>query len=259
MLTEFLDTRFPNDYGKNEKAVVILSGGLDSTILLAIASQYYDVTALTFNYNQKQAAEIDFARWHTEKRGIEHKVLNISFLGDIARGVSTNIAGSEIAMPTIRDVLGNPQPPTYVPFRNMILNSIGFSFAESVGAKYIMTGLQTTDQYGYWDTSARFVDKMNSVAEENRLHKIKMLAPFSGLDKATEILLSVQLPLEARVNFAKTLTCYNPNEKAEACGECPSCAERIAAFGKVGLEDPAAYSKVIPWDKIIQHYNTTKV
>lgn len=232
--------------------VSVLSGGLDSTILTYILAKKYGkdrVYALSYNYGQKQKRELDMARATCNWIGIKHKVLDLSILGEIVKEVSANISGTDVSMPTIKDVLGDPQPKTYVPFRNMILNSLAFSFAESNKASHVFTGLQVHDEYGYWDTSQRFVDSMNAVADQNRSHKVKLEAPFSALSKYEEILIAQEL---GNVVFEYTLTCYDPDKDGNSCGKCPSCSERIANFAKAGIKDPIPYNMDIPWDKLIK-------
>lgn len=232
--------------------VSVLSGGLDSTILTYILAKKYGkdrVYALSYNYGQKQKRELDMARATCNWIGIKHKVLDLSILGEIVKEVSANISGTDVSMPTIKDVLGDPQPKTYVPFRNMILNSLAFSFAESNKASHVFTGLQVHDEYGYWDTSQRFVDSMNAVADQNRSHKVKLEAPFSALSKYEEILIAQEL---GDVVFEYTLTCYDPDADGNSCGKCPSCSERIANFAKAGIKDPIPYNMDIPWDKLIK-------
>lgn len=227
--------------------VSVLSGGLDSTIMTYILTKKYGpdrVYALSYNYGQKQVEELYRANMTTEHLGIAHKILDLSILGDIVKNVSANISGTDVAMPTIKDVLGDPQPKTYVPFRNMILNSLAFSFAEANKASYVFTGLQVHDEYGYWDTSQKFVDCMNAVADQNRTHKVKLEAPFSQLSKYDELMISNELD---NVRLDYTLTCYNPNSKGESCGKCPSCAERIQNFMKAKMKDPIKYSIDIEW------------
>lgn len=233
--------------------VSVLSGGLDSTILTYILVKKYGrdrVFALSYNYGQKQKRELDMAKATCNWLGIAHKVLDLSILGDIVKNVSANISGTGVAMPTIKDVLGDPQPKTYVPFRNMILNSLAFSFAESNKASHVFTGLQVHDEYGYWDTTQRFVDGMNAIAGQNRSHKVKLEAPFSALSKYDEILIANEL---GNVQFIFTLTCYNPDADGNSCGKCPSCSERIANFAKAGVKDPIPYSINIPWEQLIAH------
>jgi len=236
----------------NHNVVSVLSGGLDSTIMTYILAKKYGVDkvyALSYNYGQKQKKELIMAASTCNYLDIKHHVLDLSILGEIVRDVSANIGGSGVAMPTIKEVLGDPQPKTYVPFRNMILNSLAFSFAEANKASHVFTGLQVHDEYGYWDTSQRFVDSMNAVAAQNRTHKVKLEAPFSHLSKHQEIEIAKEL---GGVKFEFTLTCYDPDEEGRSCGKCPSCSERISNFAKAGMADPILYSINIPWDKLIK-------
>ena len=233
-------------------AIVILSGGMDSTIALRLCIEKYgkdNVRALTYFYGQKQSLEIEKAKATTEKLGVLHKVFDLSVLGEISKGFSANV-DSNIEMPTIKDVLGDPRPKTYVPNRNMILMSVAAAFAEVEGFDTIIMGLQIHDEYGYHDTTARFVNKINDVLSENRIIKIKVIAPFSGMSKFDEI--KVLQALDGDVGLlAGTLTCYNPDTEGKSCGKCPSCSERIANFAKAGLVDPIPYSVDIPWSKLI--------
>jgi 7-cyano-7-deazaguanine synthase len=202
------------------------------------------VFALSYDYGQKQRVELTKAQRTCQTLGIEHRILNLGILGDIAGRMSANIEGSEVAMPTIRDVLGDPQPKTYVPFRNMILNSLAFSFAEVNKASHVFTGLQVHDEYGYWDTTQKFVDTMNTVADQNRTHKVRLEAPFSALSKKDEILIMQEMGKIG--HLADTLTCYNPTADI-SCGVCPSCSERIQNFAAAGIVDPIPYAIGIPW------------
>lgn len=250
--SEALDL-LPNTKG----CVVILSGGMDSTITMRLAVQKYgtsNVSALTFFYGQKQAVEIEMAKKSTAALGVAHKVIDASFLGDISKGFSANV-DTDIAMPTIRDVLGEPRPKTYVPNRNMILMSIAAAYAETRNVDTILTGLQVHDEYGYHDTSQRWVNKVNDLLAENRIIKIKLIAPFSKLNKQEELMILKELDGELKLT-SNTLTCYNPDEDGRSCGVCPSCSERIANFAKVGERDPVEYSRDIPWDDLIKRYES---
>lgn len=243
-----------NSLPDTEKNVLaVLSGGLDSSIMTMLLVEKYGpdrVSAISYDYGQKQKAELLCAKAMCEALGVDHKVLDLSILGQIAMPISANISGTNVAMPTIKDVLGDPQPKTYVPFRNMILLSLTLAQAEAVNASHVFTGLQIHDEYGYWDTTQRFVDGINAVAEQNRTHKVKIVAPFSHLSKHQEIEICKELNQTHLLEY--TLTCYNPNEHGESCGVCPSCAERIANFAKSGIKDPIEYSINIPWDKLIE-------
>lgn len=232
----------------DKNVVAVLSGGLDSSVMTMMLVEKYGaerVSAISYDYGQKQKIELEKAAELTKKIGVGHKVLDLSILGDIAKPICANIGGTDVEMPDIEDVLGDPQPPTYVPFRNMILLSLTMSAAEVANASHIFTGLQVHDEYGYWDTSQKFVDSMNSVASQNRTHNVSIVAPFSLLSKAQEIEICREM---GKVDLlTSTLTCYNPNDKGESCGKCPSCAERVMNFMKVGIVDPIPYSIDIPW------------
>ena len=253
MLNDF-KTTLPNV----KKVVCILSGGLDSTVVTYLAVDRYgkkNVSALTFYYRQKQGdAEILCAKKTCERLGINHLLIDLTFLGDMVQGVSANIQGTHIKMPNIVQILGEPQPCTYVPYRNMILNSIAFSFAEANEASAVFSGLQSHDCYGYWDTTPEFINAVNSVAILNRQHNIQIYAPFVELAKVDEI----QLGVELNVHFEETFTCYNPRYAGVntpiACGICPSCAERIMNFAKAGLADPVPYDIPLDWEQVINQY-----
>tara|TARA_B110000902_G_scaffold265145_1_gene348596 strand:- start:146 stop:850 length:705 start_codon:yes stop_codon:yes gene_type:complete len=230
-----------------EKVLVVLSGGLDSSVATMMLCDKYgseNVKAVTFDYNQKQKLEINKAIELTYALGVDHTILDLPVLGDIASPMSANISGTNIEMPNIKEVLGDPQPVTYVPFRNMILLSLAMSHAEVEGCNKVYTGLQVHDEYGYWDTTQKFVDSMNVVAGQNRQHKVEILAPFSQMSKADEIEVAIEL---GQFDLLKhTLTCYNPKGLL-SCGKCPSCAERIMNFMKVGRKDPIPYDIDIDW------------
>lgn len=232
--------------------IVILSGGMDSTITMRLAVEKYgkeNVSALTFDYGQKQSREITMAKMSTQILGVTHKVIDASFLGDISQGFSANV-DKNIVMPTIQEVLGDPRPKTYVPNRNMILMSIAAAYAETRNVDTVICGLQVHDEYGYHDTSQRWVNKVNDLLSENRIIKIKLVAPFSTLSKYDELQILRELDNNLLLTVY-TLTCYNPNTEGYSCGECPSCSERIANFAKIGVVDPVPYSKTIPWSDLI--------
>jgi 7-cyano-7-deazaguanine synthase len=248
MMNQMLKDKFIDDLPKSKGAVVVLSGGMDSTILLRLAIEKYgkeNVKAISYFYNQKQSHELDLAKITTSNLCIDHKLIDISFLGDIASKVSSNVKGG-MDMPTIEDILGDPAPTTQVPNRNAILLMIAVSFAQVNGCDLVLTGLQAQDQYSYFDTTPNFVSKMNSVLDEMRTDKVKILAPFINSNKAEEI--SLLAELDDSVDLLKnTLTCYNPSDDHKSCGVCPSCSERIANFMKVQIKDPIEYQIDIDW------------
>lgn len=228
-----------------KKVAISLSGGLDSTTLLYMLANKYghdNVYAISFYYQQKQSIELELAKQSCERLGVSHKTVDISFLGDIARKVSTNISGAEIDMPTIVDILGNPQPVTYVPFRNLLFSSMLLSFAEANDCDAIALGLNSNDQYNYWDTTPEFVERLSSIVELNRMHGIKIVTPLVNLNKTEELTIGLELGCD----YSKTITCYDPVD-GKSCGVCPSCAERIRAFKNIGQKDPIEYLIDINW------------
>lgn len=232
----------------DKKVVITHSGGMDSATAVILAAEKYGadrVISVGFNYGQKQSVELVRAQDLCDTLGVKRHLLDLSILGDVVRSVSANIAGTDVAMPTIKDVLGNPQPPTYVPFRNMVLFSLTAAFAETNGASHVICGLQVHDEYSYWDTTQRFVDGINNLYGQNRSWPLTLVAPFSDLSKTQELELLKEL---GKLDLLEhSLTCYNPNDKHESCGKCPSCAERVKAFMNMGIKDPITYSVNIPW------------
>lgn len=235
----------------DKKVIVTHSGGMDSATAVILCAKKYgaeNVISLGYNYGQKQSVELDYAERLCAELGVTRKVLNLGILGEIVKNVSANIAGTDVEMPTIKDILGNPQPPTYVPYRNMIMFSLTAAFAEANAASHIVCGLQVHDEYSYWDTTQKFVDGLNSIYDQNRSWPLTLIAPFADLSKTEEISL---LEETGQVDLLKhTLTCYDPTTKGVhgiACGKCPSCSERIQAFMNKGMKDPVLYAIDIPW------------
>jgi 7-cyano-7-deazaguanine synthase len=220
---------------------VSLSGGLDSSVLTTFLAKHLgpeNVYAISFNYNQRHDIELTKAQKTVAKLGVSHKIIDINFLGDLVSGVSAMVKG-DVATPTMEDIIGDPQPVTYVPFRNLILASLTMSYAESVGATGIAMGIQNIDAYSYWDTTPAFAEALQNITNLNRKHLIQILTPFVNYTKVEEI----ELGNEIEVAFEDTHTCYNPNEAGESCGVCPSCMERLAAFKKAGMVDPVPYQE----------------
>lgn len=231
--------------------ISILSGGLDSTILTyKLVNDFGDknVIALSFNYGQRHSIELDMAKKTCKLLNIPHKIIDISFISNIISSVSALSDKKKIDVPTIQQVIGDPQPPTYVPYRNMLLCSMGFTFAESNNADEVYMGLQSVDEYSYWDTSTYFIENMNNVSRLNRKNIIKLVAPFVNLKKCEEIKIGIKLG----VNFENTWSCYKGDYINGACGVCPTCSERIMNFNKAGIKDPIKYSIYIDWDKLLK-------
>ena len=228
------------------KAVVPISGGLDSSVILSIASKHHDeVYALTYNYGQKHKKEILYAGLQIDEYDNieEHKIIDISFFKDIAP--TSSLTNDNIKVAHARDVLGDAQTVNYVPFRNMMMLSIASSYAEAVGADTVYHGSALVDsQAGYWDGSKEFLNEINNVTSLNRKNTIKIEAPLIELSKKQIITLG----LDNGVKFKDTWTCYEGNDKA--CGYCTACSSRIQGFLQNKLIDPIEYQREdIPWEK----------
>ncbi len=216
--------------------IVIVSGGLDSVTLL-----YYLVkkggrhpSVITFNYGQKHNREISCAEYHAKQLAItRHRIIDLASLRDVlSRSALTD---SNISIPTIDAVQGDSQPSTYVPNRNMLFLSIAVAYAETLQVDTVFYGAQRQDMYGYWDTTVDFLNKLNKVYALNRKNPVQISAPFVEHSKAD--ILRVGLDLD--VDYSQTWSCYQGDKVA--CGVCPTCAERLAAFKELGLCDPIPY------------------
>jgi 7-cyano-7-deazaguanine synthase len=228
------------------KALVILSGGMDSSILLHYVAKelnYDEVYAITFNYGQRIIREIECAKYQAKVCKVkEHKIVNMDFFRDIS--TMSALTNTNLAIPKARDDIGNAQPLSYVPFRNLLLLTTAAGWAESIGASDLHYGaVQTDDFSGYWDTTSLFLNKVNDVYNLNRKNSIKVNAPFMSYSKD----LVVKKGIDLQVDFRQTHTCYEGTDPA--CGECVSCSARIKAFIDNKTIDPIGYSKDIPWSK----------
>lgn len=217
------------------KAIVLLSGGLDSTVALYLAkSKGYEVYALSFSYGQKHTKELECAKKIAQKVGVvEHKIINLALNSWGGCSLTDNNMDIEHG-----DVEREDIPNTYVPARNMVFLSVAASYAEAVKAQNIFIGVSEVDYSGYVDCRSEFIEAMENainkgteLAVESKKH-IKIHTPFINMTKSEEI----QLGMELGVDFNDTWTCYKGDEKP--CGECDSCLLRIKAFEDAGLVDP---------------------
>jgi 7-cyano-7-deazaguanine synthase len=228
------------------KALVILSGGMDSSILLHYVAKelnHDEVYAITFNYGQRIIREVECAKYQSKACNVkEHKIINMDFFREIS--TMSALTNTNLAIPKARDDIGNAQPLSYVPFRNLLLLTTAAGWAESIGASDLYYGaVQTDDFSGYWDTTSLFLNKVNDVYNLNRKNTIKVNAPFMSFSKD----LVVKIGINLQVDFRQTHTCYEGTDPA--CGECVSCSARIRAFIDNKTIDPIGYSKDIPWAK----------
>lgn len=226
------------------KSVILLSGGLDSTVLLhyIVKSLQRDVTAIIFDYGQRHSRETAIALKHVVDLNLEWRKIDAKFIGNITSCASV-LTNENKEVPHIKDVVGLAQPPTYVPMRNLMFLSIAAAVAESLCADTIFYGAAEIDTHsGHWDCSLDFLAKINEILNLNRENKISVEAPFITFSKEQIIKTGVEL----NVDFTQTHTCYNG--QAIACGTCSSCSSRIQGFLSAGVKDPIKYNINIPWN-----------
>lgn len=219
------------------KAVVLVSGGLDSTTALAIArSEGYDCYTISFDYGQRHRAELAAAERTARQGGsLEHKVITL----DLQAIGGSALTDSAIDVP---ETEGEGIPVTYVPARNTIFLSIALGWAEVLGAFDIFIGVNAVDYSGYPDCRPEYVSAYETMANlatragvEGR--RLQIRAPLMHWSKG-EI---IQRGQALGVDYSLTVSCYQANKAGEACGRCDSCRLRRAGFAEAGVEDPTRY------------------
>jgi 7-cyano-7-deazaguanine synthase len=227
-------------------AVVLLSGGLDSTTVLAIArNEGFGVHAISFRYGQRHASEIEAAQKIAARAGvIQHRIIDINL-----RTFGASALTADIPVPKDRDLAGaarnaEPIPLTYVPARNTIFLSYALALAEVVGTGDIFIGVNALDYSGYPDCRPEYIRAFETMANlatraavEGRV-RVSIRAPLISLNKAEIIRLGVSLG----VDYSETTSCYDPEPGGEACGRCDACQLRLRGFSDAGLEDPIVYA-----------------
>ena len=230
---------------RQARAVVVLSGGLDSATCLAVAAQRrFQVYALTFDYGQRHRREIDSARKLVQYYGVEeHRIAPLPFLREIGGSALTD---ERLDVPTT-GVVQDGIPVTYVPGRNLIFLSIAAAYAEVVGAEALYIGVNALDYSGYPDCRPEFIAAFTQTA---------LLATKSGVEGAPFAVLTplqhlgkreiIQLGSDLGVPYELTTSCYQGGDLA--CGVCDSCRLRLEGFAAAGLTDPLPYAPMQPKD-----------
>lgn len=228
----------------NRRAVVLLSGGLDSLTTLALAqADGFAVTALTIQYGQRHQAEISAAQNAVAAMKIaDHRFMDVDL-----RGFGESALTADIPVPTDRstDEMNSAIPVTYVPARNTILLSCALACAEVVNAFDIFVGVNALDHAGYPDCRPEFIESFESLANVatrqavESAQKITIHAPLIQLTKADII----QKGIELNVDYGLSFSCYAPTTEGLACGRCDACLLRLQGFAKVGVADPVSYAK----------------
>jgi 7-cyano-7-deazaguanine synthase len=227
-----------------KRAVVLLSGGLDSATVLAIArSQGFELYALSFSYGQRHVWELEAAKRVAASIGVAlHRVAQIDL-----RVFGGSALTDDIAVPKGRDAneMSHGIPVTYVPARNTIFLSFALAWAEVLGASDVFIGVNALDYSGYPDCRPEFIEafeKMANLATRAGVEgsqSLKIHTPLIALTKAQIIAKG----LELGVDYGLTSSCYDPSQSGEPCGQCDSCLLRQKGFGEIGIADPLKYSR----------------
>lgn len=228
---------------KQSPAVVLLSGGMDSSVLLhhiARELRRAPVHALSFDYGQRHRRELEAAAWQAKAAGAAvHQLVDMAFLGGLIKGGTSLVTGgADVPDLAALAPAALDQPPTYVPNRNMILLSLAAAYAEAHGIRDVFYGAQAHDEYGYWDCTPDFLARLDATLALNRRDAITIHAPLIGKRKAE----LVRMGRVLGVDFAHTWSCYRGGDKA--CGACPTCIERLKAFAEAGATDPLPYAQI---------------
>jgi 7-cyano-7-deazaguanine synthase len=227
-----------------QKAVVLLSGGLDSTTTLAIAKdEGYEACALSFRYGQRHEFELQAARRIAAMFNIRHHVITTIDLRTFGGSALT----SDVAVPKGRslDEMTADIPITYVPARNTIFLSFALAWGEVLNANDIFIGVNALDYSGYPDCRPEYIDayeQMASLATKAGIEgrqRIKIHTPLIALTKGQII----RRGLDLGVDYSPTSTCYDPSESGEGCGQCDACLLRLKGFAENNIPDPAPYRR----------------
>ena len=223
--------------------MLLLSGGLDSTTLLALAtSEGYAVHALSFSYGQRHSTEVDASRKIAGHYGVvQHVVMNIDL-----RAFGGSALTSDIAVPRDERIDERSEiPVTYVPARNTIFLSFALGWAEVLGASDIFIGVNSLDYSGYPDCRPEFIEAFERMARlatragvEQDVAQVRIQTPLITLSKR-EI---VEMGLRLGVDYAMTTSCYDPDDEGRACGHCDACQLRLNGFREAGARDPIRYA-----------------
>jgi 7-cyano-7-deazaguanine synthase len=237
--SDFIEGRSVTD---RKKAIVLFSGGLDSTTVLSIAiSEGYTIYAISFDYGQNHKSELEAAALIAKRLGVKrHIVLKIDFRAFGGSALTDNV---EIPKNRSIESMGEGIPATYVPARNTVFLSLGLAWAEAIDAEHIFIGVNALDYSGYPDCRPEYIEAFQTLANlatkagtEGGV-KFKVHTPLIAMTKK-EI---IQTGLALGVDYSVTSTCYDPSPAGEACGQCDACLLRLKGFAEAGLADPATY------------------
>lgn len=241
-MVEFQDFQtflyFMNHDFYDKKAVVLFSGGLDSTTCLYWAkANFKDIVAISFRYGQRHSSELIAAKKITEHLGVMHRIIDI----DIAQLGGSALTDQNIDVPDY-DASSNAVPVTYVPARNTIFLSYALAAAEVMGANHIIIGVSSVDFSGYPDCRPDFIKAFEELANLATVrgragNRLSVIAPLQNLSKAQ----TLKLGLSLGVDYGQTVSCYQADGDGRACSMCDSCALRRQGFIDAGLNDITHY------------------
>ncbi len=222
----------------NKKAIILYSGGLDSTTCLAIArNEGFAPYTMSFDYGQRHTVELTKAAHYAPKLGaVEHQLVNIDL-----RRIGGSALTSDLAVP--KNTVNEGIPITYVPARNTIFLSFALAWAEVLGAFDIFIGVNALDYSGYPDCRPEYItayETMANLATKAGVEgqgRYRIHTPLIDLTKAAII----RRGLNLGVDYALTHSCYDPTPNGQACGACDSCRLRLKGFREAGVEDPVPY------------------
>lgn len=224
-------------------AIVLLSGGLDSTTVLAIAKdQGFTPYALSFRYGQRHSIELEAAKRVAEVQGVARHVIadiDLRVFGGSALTADIEVPKHE----SLDDVEDGGVPITYVPARNTIFLSFALAFAETVGASDIFTGVTAVDYSGYPDCRPEYMDAFAAMANlatragVEGTSRMTLHSPLIAMSKAD----IVREGLRLGVDYSLTSSCYDPDDQGQACGKCDTCLLRLKGFAEAGVTDPVRY------------------
>ena len=228
------------------RAVVLCSGGVDSTTTMAMArSLGLDIYALTFDYGQRHRFELDAARRVAAALGARrHQITRINLTAEGGFGGSALVGEGDVPRRRKPSEIAAGIPATYVPARNLIFLSFATAWAEIVGANDVFIGVNAVDFSGYPDCRPEFVEAFQKVARlatrvgVERGATLRIQTPVIHMTKG-EI---IRNGLELGVDFSLTHSCYDPDERGRACGECDACQLRLMGFREAGVKDPIEYA-----------------
>lgn len=226
----------------SRRAVVLLSGGLDSTTVLAMAKERgFEPVCLSIAYGQRHAVELERARRVAGAMGVkDFRLVQLDL-----RAIGGSALTAEIEVPKDRDerTMGQEVPITYVPARNTVFLSLAMGLAETIGSTDIFIGVNAVDYSGYPDCRPEFIEKIEELANLATKAgvegaRFQIHAPLSGMSKAEIIREGTRLG----VDYGLTHSCYDPDPQGRACGRCDSCLLRKRGFAEAGVPDPTPYA-----------------